>query len=139
MSDRHFHLKLDASYSGTKNEVDDLKLEVLHDGAWEAVDLGIRSPGFLLYINALFTCQHLYMRSNCAERDLVLASAHGELQVDTRQNWEITEINVLFRGRLQSGNPRQEDLDYITERMRHCPVSTNLPAHVKLNISVSVE
>lgn len=139
MNDRHFHLKLDATYTDSKNEVNDLNLEVLHEGEWEALDLGILSPGFLLYINALFSCQHLYMRTNCAERDLVLESAHGELQVDTRENWEITEIDVLFNARLQSGNPRQDDLDYITERMRHCPVSTNLPAQVKLNISVNLE
>jgi hypothetical protein len=139
MSDRHFHLKLDATYTGDKNEVGDLDVEVLHDGQWEPVELGIRSPGFLLYINALFTCQHLYMRNNCAERDLVLASAQGELEVNARKNWEITSIEVTFSAKARSGTATQDDLDYITERMRHCPVSTNLAAQVKLDIHVSLE
>lgn len=140
MSDRHFHLRLDATYTESKNEVDDLNLEVFHEGKFEPLlDLGIRSPGFLLFINALFSCQHLYMRANCAERDLVLESAHGELQVDTSETWEIKEIDVLFGAKIHSGNPTQDDLNYITERMRHCPVSTNLPGHIKLNIKVNLE
>lgn len=139
MNDRHFHLKLDATYTDDKNEVDELNVEVLHDGEWEPVKLGIHSPGFLLYTNALFSCQHLYMRKNCAERDLVLASAHGELEVDARKNWEITAINVTFSANTRSGTASQDDLDYITERMRHCPVSTNLAAQVKLNIQVNLE
>ena len=139
MSDKHFHLKLDATYSENKNKIDDLNLEVLHEKKWEPlVDLGIHSPGFLLFINALFSCQHLYMRANCAERDLVLESAHGELQVDTSATWEIKHIDVLFNARLKSGQPTRDDLNYITERMRHCPVSTNLPAHIQLNIKVNL-
>lgn len=139
MSDRHFHLKLDATYIEAENKVDDLNLQVLHEGIFEPLnDLGIRSPGFLLFINALFSCQHLYMRTNCAERALVLESTQGELQVNTSETWEIKDIDVLFNGQLKSGSPSQDDLNYITERMRHCPVSTNLPAHIKLNIKVNL-
>lgn len=139
MNERHFHLRLDATYVDSENKVDELNLEVLHDQEWEAVELGIRSPGFFMYINALLTCQHLYMRTNCAERDLVLASAHGELRVETSENWEIKQVTVSFDSKLKSGTPSQVDLNYITERMRHCPVSTNLPAHVKMDINVNLE
>lgn len=140
MSDRHFHLRLDSTYTENENKVDDLNLEVLHEDKWEPLlDLGIRSPGFLLFINALFSCQHLYMRTNCAERNLILQLAHGELQVNASETWEIKDVDVLFNAKLQSGSPSQDDLNYITERMRHCPVSTNLPAHVKLNIKVNLD
>ncbi|MCK5663400.1 MAG: hypothetical protein KAI17_07930 [Thiotrichaceae bacterium] len=69
---RHFHLKLTCSYETEKNDIKDLAIQVLHDNEWEDLDLSIRSPGFLLYINALFSCQHLYMRANSAECDLIL-------------------------------------------------------------------
>ena len=139
MTDRHFQLRLQASYKNDENEVDDLSIEVLHEGEWEALDLNLRTPGFLMYINALFSCQHLYMRANCAERDLLLASAEAELQVDASEIWEIRDISVRFNAKLRSGTVTDEAMHYITERMHHCPVSTNLPDHVPLKISVSLE
>ena len=35
-------------------------------------------------------------------------------------------MRVRFAGHLASGNPTQDAIDYITERMGHCPVSINL-------------
>lgn len=139
MSDRHFHLRMQASYQSEKNEVDDLNIEVLNDNEWEPLELGIRTPGFLMYINALFSCQHLYMRSNCAERDLVLSTVEGELKVIASELWELRDIEVRFDGKLSSGSVTDDALNYITGRMHHCPVSTNLPAHVPMKISVNLQ
>ncbi len=138
MSKRNFQLRLRATYQSNENKVDDLVVEVLHDGKWEVLDLGIRSPGFLMYITALFSCQHLYMRTNCAERNLVLASAEGDLKVEASEIWEIEDIKVHFTGRLASGAPNEDALAYITERMHHCPVSTNLPRHIPMQVSVDL-
>jgi len=139
MTDRFFHLRLKASYQGSENKVDDLAVEVLHDNEWEDLQLDIRSPGFLLFINGLFSCQHLYMRTNSAERDLVLSSVQGEMKVLAGENWDIREVEVLFNVQILSGAPTEGDHGYIVERMHHCPVSTNLPAHLKLNITVNFE
>ncbi len=136
MGTRHFELKLHSTYETDENKVKDLAIEVLHDDEWEALDLSIRSPGFLLYINGLFSCQHLYMRSNSAECGVELASAAGNLIVDTDETWHIQKIRVHFVARIRHGTPTQENLDYITERMYHCPVSSNLPPRVDMKSSV---
>ena len=138
MSNRHFHLRMQATYENNENKVDNLNLNIFNEGEWETLELSIRSPGFLLYTNALFSCQHLYMRSNCAERDLVLESSEGELKVVTSEIWEILDIQVSFNGKLKSGIPNQDAMDYIIGRMHHCPVSTNLPKHIPLAVSVDL-
>ena len=102
------------------------------------------SPKLLLcatitFINALFSCQHLYMRTNCAERDIVLESATGELDVITNEDWVIQHAAVRFTGKIHSGEPTRSALDYIIERMHHCPVSSNLPEQLKLDISVDLQ
>ncbi len=139
MSDRHFHLKLSATYRGDENNIDDLTVEVLHDDNWEALDLDIRSPGFLLFINALFSCQHLYMRTNCAERKLILLSSKAEMKVETDEVWAIKNVAISFVSQLKSGVPVDDDLEYITERMGHCPVTTNLSHKIKITSSVVFE
>ena len=137
MSNRYFHLKLNSSYQTDENDIKDLAIEVLHDNEWETLDLNIRSPGFLLYINALFSCQHLYMRTNSAESNLILESSTGELQVEAGEFWDLKDIIVSFDVKLKSGTPTQENIDYINERMTHCPVSTNLPENINMNITVN--
>jgi hypothetical protein len=139
MNERQFNLRMHADYTSDKNKIDTLEVEVLHDGEWEPVELGIRSPGFLLFINALFTCQHLYMRSNCAERGIELASASGELQVVTNEVWEIQRAAVSFVATIRQGEPTAEAVEYIIERMHHCPVSTNLPDSLRLSVNLDFE
>jgi hypothetical protein len=133
MHKRHFHLRMNCTYQTDKNEIDQLLVEVLKDDAWEALELNIRSPGFLLFISGLFTCQHLYMRTNCAERGLILRSGKGELQIDTNGVWEITRADANFDVVLKSGTPGGEDTAYILERMKHCPVSSNILERIPLH------
>ena len=133
---RHFHLKLKSSYQTDKNDIKDLSIEVLHNDKWEDLDLNIRSPGFLLYINALFSCQHLYMRTNSAECDLILESSSGEIIVNAGEFWNLKDVTVSFNAKLKSGTPTEKNTNYISERMTHCPVSSNLPENLKMDISV---
>ena len=139
MSNRYFHLRLTCTYKGDKNDVNDLAIEVLNNDKWETLDLSIRSPGFLQFVNALFSCQHLYMRINSAERGLILTSATGEIQVETGEFWDITNASITFHAKLKSGTPTEDDLDYITDRMTHCPVSTNIAKHIKIKNAVHFE
>ncbi len=139
MADKTFHLRLNADYQGSENNIQNLAIEILNDGSWESLELDIHSPGFLLFINGLFSCQHLYMRTNAAECELQLIKASGELYVETTENWEITQAQVSFVAQLRSGDPSDENLDYIIDRMHHCPVSSNLPEHLLLQVSVRFE
>ena len=79
------------------------------------------------------------MRTNSAERNLHIESATGDLQVVTGEYWNIKDASITFNAKLKSGTPTEDDIHYITDRMKHCPVSTNLPDTIKLKSSVNFE
>ncbi len=139
MTDRHFHLRLTCNYETDKNDVTDLAVEIWVDDEWKNLHLSTKSPGFLLLVYGLFSCQHLYMRTNSAERNLILKSATGELKLTAGEFWNIKNVDVVFNTKLKSGQPSDDDIAYIIERMGHCPVSTNLPADLKINSEIHFE
>lgn len=126
MSSRIFEMRLSCTYQDNKNTVMDLRTEVMQKGVWQAFELDVASPGFLIFVYALLGCQHLYFRSNCAERDFVLESAQGIIKVKTSQDWDMQSLHVNFAGKLKSGQPGDADIDYIISRMKQCPVSRNV-------------
>lgn len=139
MNDRHFRIQLYCTYKDSNNDIDELNIEMLQDEEWQTLNLNIRSPGFILFINGLLSCQHLYMRANCAERNLVIESTKGNMSLIAGEYWEIKDTNIDFHVKLKSGMPTQDDLDYILGRMKHCPVSTNLPEDIRINSSIYFE
>jgi len=126
MSSRNFEMRLSCSYQDSKNTVVGLHSDVLRKGEWQAFELNANSPGFLIFVYALLGCQHLYFRSNCAERDLILESAQGVISIETSEDWDIRKLQVSFEGKLKSGQPEDADIDYIVARMKQCPVSKNV-------------
>ncbi len=139
MTDRHFHLRLSCNYETDNNDVTDLLVEILLDNEWKTLHLSVKSPGFLLLVYGLLSCQHLYMRTNSAERNLILESATGELKLTAGEFWNIQNIDVTFNVKLKSGQPSDDDIEYITERMGHCPVSTNLPSELQIKSVIHFE
>ncbi len=103
-------------------------LTVEHEvnGEWQPLDLGLASPGFDIFVYAVFACQHMYFRVNCAERGLVLNSADGSIVIGADQDWNMENLQVHFSGQLGSGRASPDDIDYIVSRMKQCPVSKNI-------------
>lgn len=126
MSQRNFQMRLRCRYEGEENKVAALDVEHLVDGRWQALDLGIGSPGFDIFVYAVLTCQHTYFRTNCAERGLVLDSAEGSILIGTDADWEMDTLQVRISASLRSGAVRPGDIDYIVARMKQCPVSSNI-------------
>lgn len=130
MTDRDFHLRLACNYQTEKNDVTDLNVEIQLDDEWKKLHLSTKSPGFLLLVYGLFSCQHLYMRTNCAERNIVLESTTAELNLNAGEFWNIKHFDVSFSAKIKSGQPSDDDIAYIIKRMGHCPVSTNISADI---------
>ena len=126
MSERNFNMRLKSTYEGSTNTIASLAVERRVKGGWQPLDLGITSPGFDIFVYAVFTCQHLYFRINCAERKLVLDSAEGNIVIGADRDWNMEILQVHFSGRLGSGQASQDDIDYIVARMQQCPVSRNI-------------
>lgn len=120
-----FKMRLSCTYADPDNTVAGLDVEVLGKDGWEPLELGTGTAGFLIFVYAVFNCQHMYMRLNCAERGLLLESASGTIDIRTNADWVVQQMHVGFTGKLKSGTPAQTDLDYIVDRMKHCPVSMN--------------
>jgi hypothetical protein len=119
-------MRLKCTYEGGKNAIGGLEVEHQVDARWQPLDLSVVSPGFDIFVYALFHCQHTYFRINCAERGLVLDSAEGSIEIITDADWELQDLQVQFSGRLVSGHASQDDIDYIVARMKQCPASRNI-------------
>lgn len=126
MAEREFHLRLSCTYRDPDNSIAGLDVEVLTEEGWQTLDLNVRTAGFLLFVYTILTCQHTYMRTNCAERGLVLDSTHATLDLVTGEDWIIHRLHTGFTGRLKSGRAADSDVAFIADRMAHCPVAGNL-------------
>jgi hypothetical protein len=125
--------------SRKKDNPSNLVVDVLTANEWRPFKPSIETPGFLLFVYALFSCQLRYMRTNCAERNIVLSSTPGELELVAGEFWYVRSVFVRFNSVLKSGLPTADDIDYIKERMKHCPVSTNLSEQVGMRHDISFE
>ncbi len=83
MTDRTFNMRLSCAYTGSENEVTGLEVEHFNEGAWEAFVPGLQSPGFLIFVYAIFHCQHRLFRVTAARQGLTLDSARGSVNVTT--------------------------------------------------------
>ena len=126
MKQHAFQMRLECRYQQPHNSLAELRVQNLEKGAWADFELGFGQPGFLMFVYAIFNCQHLYMRTNAAERNLLLDAAQGSIEVVADQDWVVQKLHVRFQGRLHSGTPAPGDVDYLVERMQNCPVSINL-------------
>jgi len=126
VSKRNFRMRLRSTYEGTTNTVASLEVEHKVKGEWQPLDLGLASPGFDIFVYAIFACQHRFFRVNCAERKLVLNSAEGSIVIGADQDWHMETLQVHFSGQLGSGQAGPDDIDYIISRMKQCPVSKNI-------------
>jgi len=138
MSERHFQMRLECRYRDPGNEVAALAVEILDNDAWRPLDLSIGSPGFQVFVYGIFSCQHLYVRTNCAELGLMLDSAHGHIHVAAGDDWTINSLHVEFEARLRSGNPSQAAIDHIVDRMGRCPSSINLRQIADTRVSLKL-
>ena len=126
MNDRSFRVRLSCRYEDPDNGVAALGVEVLADGAWEPLDVNTQTPGFVLFVYTILSCQHRYLRTNCAEKGFRLESAIGSIDLLASEDWLVQSMHIRFDLHLRSGTPTREDMDYIVGRMEQCPVSKNL-------------
>ncbi len=130
MSKNIFNLRMIATYTPPDNNIVTLNVEALIDNVWTVLDLDTRTPGFLVYVYAMFNCQHTFLRSNATERNLTLAYSQGSILVEASEDWYLEKVDVQFEVTLAGGDASQDDIDYIVERMQQCPVSKNLPRNI---------
>ena len=138
MITRQINMRLKCRYEGEKNAISRLEVEHEIGREWKTLDLDVTTPGFDVFVYAMFHCQHTYFRINCAERGLVLNSAEGDIKVLTDKDWNLLDMKVNLTGELESGEASQADVDFIVARMQQCPVSRNVntPAGAHTGISL---
>lgn len=126
MTERRFQIRLSCRYQAAENSIAEMSAESFDQGQWRRFVLDAAQPGFLIFVYAILNCQHLYLRKNAAEHGLMLASGHGSIEIVTNGAWELQRLHLQFDARRASGRASPDDIDYIVERMQHCPVSVNL-------------
>jgi len=136
MSKHIFNLRMTVDYGPTENEIASLQVDVLNENEWETLELNTTTPGFLIFVYSIFTCQHMFLRTNATERKLAFKSSRAELLVETSEDWLLEKVYVKFIVKLSAGEANDDDTDYIVSRMQHCPVSKNLPQGIDIDTSV---
>jgi hypothetical protein len=126
MPTREFLFRLTCTYAGDDNRIVQLRVARPVEGEWVALDLNTLTPGFDVFCYALLSCQHTYLRLNCAEKGLLLERVDGEMHLSADNDWNIRHLSMSFSARLRNGEPDHETVDYIIERMQQCPVSKSL-------------
>jgi len=126
MSERIFRMRMSCGYQEPDNLVASLQVKVFEDDEWKAFDLNAGSPGFLVFVYAVLSCQHMHMRLGCVDRGLHLESADGDIEIVTTADWIITKLYIAFSAHLREGDASAEDVGMIVQRMKNCPVSRNL-------------
>lgn len=139
MSERSFKMRLKCRYQGDANELSSLEVEHKVEDEWVPLDLGLATPGFDIFVYAIFTCQHRFFRVVCAERKLMLNSAEGTITIAADKDWHMETLQVHFSGQLNSGQSSADDIEAIVSRMKQCPVSRNLAAipHAETTVSLA--
>lgn len=124
---RSWALRMACTYEGEKNRVVALNVEQKDEkGSFKPFAIDVGSAGFLIFVYSIFTCQHLYMYTNAAERGLLLASSTGAFDLVAGDDWMLVDLRARFDGKLRSGTATPDDIAYIQARMNQCPVSRNL-------------
>jgi uncharacterized OsmC-like protein len=138
MSKHIFNLRMAVDYGPTENEIASLQADVLNENEWETLDLDTTTPGFLIFVYSIFTCQHMFLRTNATERKLAFKSSRAELLVEASEDWFLEKVYVKFIVKLAAGKANENDIDYIVSRMQQCPVSKNLPQGIDIDTSVEL-
>jgi len=136
MNKHVFNLRMSTAYAPKDNEIASLETQVLENNAWTTFDLNVKTPGFLIYVYSIFTCQHLFLRTNASERYLVFDSSRGEILVEASEDWFLEKVHVSFVVSLVSGHASNDNIEYIISRMKQCPVSKNLPQNIDIQTRV---
>jgi uncharacterized OsmC-like protein len=126
MSERIFKMRLSCDYQQPDNTVSSLQVELFKENEWTDFDLDTGSPGFLIFVYAVLACQQMHLRLGCKDRGLQLASAAGDIEIDTTEDWQLSKLQVNFSALLISGVASEEDVATVIQRMKNCPVSRNL-------------
>ena len=144
MSQRTFQFRLRSSHNAPDRATGDLVVEFLAEsGEWQAQTPSLTTPGFRLYLLSLLLCQHHYLVANAAERAIPLQQVEGAFTVTTSADWILEQVNGEFHLRLDpTASPEERSradtgaIGYISERMKLCPVSRNLPPTVQKSITL---
>ena len=126
MSERIFKMRISCDYKEPDNTLESQRVELFKEGGWTDFDLDTGTAGFLIFVYAVLACQQMHLRLGCKDRGLKLASAAGDIEIATTEDWHISRLQVDFAASLKTGEPGTGDEDAIITRMKNCPVSKNL-------------
>ena len=131
-------MRLSCAYESEDNNPLNLTVETItQDKGWQPLDLNTLTPGFLIYVYSMFTCQHMFLRNKSKDKNVVLESAQGEIKVSANEDWHLEEVAIHFDATAASGELDIETIDYIIAGMKACPVSKNMPAGIEIKTSVN--
>ena len=146
MNHRTFPFRLRSNHGTPDRATHSLLVEFLSEaGDWQPQHPSLSTPGFRLYLLSLVLCHHHYLVAKAQEKAIPLLQVQADFTVITSADWIIEQVSGSFRLELDPAEPAEERaraddaaIAFISERMKLCPVSRNLPATVKKTITLEV-
>lgn len=123
---KSFPLRLDATFDGPDNTVQDLFVERFDGTTWSPLALSEKSPGFRIFTYSAFACLLVHLRMVGAQCGVRLASAHATFELVASDEWFVESVTAHFDARTQDGVVPDGAVATIVARMEHCPVARNL-------------
>jgi uncharacterized OsmC-like protein len=144
--ERLFRFRLQSRHSAPERASTDLAVQWLSpEGLWEPQELTLTMPGFRIYLISLLLCQHFYLVANARERGIPLERVEADFAVSAGEDWILQSVTGEFQIQLdgsalvqRGGSMSEEDLAFIEERMKACPVSRNLASSVEKRTRLKV-
>ncbi len=107
------------------------------NGRWQALAIHEKTPGLLIFLYSVLTCQHLFLRNPAKQAGLEPVRTEAELLArfdKSRFRFESIHTRFLVHCRVE---PACQQAQAIAGKMENCPVSNNL--HPAIDKQLSLE
>ena len=146
MNNRTFQFRLCSTHGTPDPATGSLVVEFLSEtGEWQPQHPSLSTPGFRLYLLSLLLCQNFYLVANAQEKAIPFLQVEADFTVLTSADWILERVSGHFRLQLDPAAPALERaradaaaIAFISERMKLCPVSRNLPSTVEKAITLEL-
>lgn len=131
-----FQLRLRVEY-GDETDIFVVEKHLPEENRWHVIGINEKTPGLLVFLYSILTCQHLFLRNPAQKAGLGLLHTTGELRARfNKKTFRFETIQTSFQVKSRT-EPSCQLADEIARRMENCPVSNNLDPAIDKTLSLS--
>ncbi len=134
---KSFPMRMQATFAGDDNAVQDVQVERFDGTSWSPLALSEKSPGFRIFTYSAFACLLVHLRMVGAECGVKLQDTTATFELVAAEDWVVESVTAHFDARTRDGLVPDGAVATIVARMERCPVARNLD-RARLALSVTL-